>query len=224
MKVWEVLVCHLSVVAGQILANAFSIVIPTMVMGRICGCPGTVIDTVWSLPGFLVLCLPIFSLTTCPIFTVIFEQRGPRGETLNSVKSSFQLYLYRVALWHVWNSKWAWQRMKWVFQILLLTLGFKSQLRFGYLYISFHTYPKIELRRPKGLCSDVYGFKSPTESILPALWSGYCRVVMPPSVASGLGELGNRRPFLITRTCVFIPAETLHGSTGVFARGRILGL
>ena len=47
---------------------------------------------------------------------------------------------------------------------------------------------------------------------------------MPPSVASGLGELGNHRPFLITRTCVFTPAEALHGSTGVFARGRTLGL
>ena len=47
---------------------------------------------------------------------------------------------------------------------------------------------------------------------------------MPPSVASGLRELGNRRPFLITRACVFMPAEALHGSTGVFARGRILGL
>ena len=88
------------------------------VMGRICGCPGMVIDTVWSLPAFLVLCLPNFLLTTFPILTVIFEQRGPRGETLNSVKSLFQLYLFGVVLWHVWNSKWAWQRMKWVFQIL----------------------------------------------------------------------------------------------------------
>lgn len=46
MKVCEVLVCRLSVVAEQILANAFSIVILTMVMGRICGCLGMVIDTV----------------------------------------------------------------------------------------------------------------------------------------------------------------------------------